>query len=438
MIHMKTLLKNTIILFILSLTLLSPAQDLKLTDTVAGIPVNYDENMIEPYTLPDPLLLLNGERVSDADTWYDLRRPEILRMFEENQFGRSPVRPAAMSFRLFDRGTPAFDSLAIRKQVTIFFSGDTSGPKLDLLVYLPARSQNPVPLFLHISFLAGYTRFDDPGIKRVDVWNRDRQKIPAPATTRYGKTDIRPLLNKGFGYATCYYGDIEPDFPGGSQYGVRGLYHQPGQTAFKPDEWGAIAAWAWGLSRVMDYFETDPNIDAGRVALMGTSRLGKTVLWAGACDQRFAMVIASCSGEGGASLSRRNYGETAAHLASPERYFYQFCTNYQKYSEDLTSVPMDAHMLLSLIAPRPLLLQTGSTDRWSDPKGEFLAAVAATPVYQLLGKKGLSTDIMPQAGEPLLNTLGYFMHDGGHGYQPDDWNVFLKFMEKYLLPVKLP
>ncbi len=436
MIHMKTLVKSMTILHVSSLILLSQAQDLKLTDTVAGIPVNYDENMIAPYTLPDPLLLLNGDTVSDSDTWFNLRRPEILGMFEENQFGRSPGRPAEMSFHLFDKGTHVFDSLAIRRQVTIFFSGDTGGPKMELLLYLPARNTNPAPLLLHISFFSGYTRLDDPGIRRGMVWNRDMQKIPAPVSTGYGKLDIMTLLNKGIGYATFYYGDVEPDFAGGSQFGVRGLNRQPGQTAFEPDDWGTIAAWAWGLSRAMDYLETDPDVDAGRVALLGASRLGKTVLWAGACDQRFAMVIASCSGEGGASLSRRNYGETAAHLASPERYHYQFCTNYQKYSIDLTSVPMDAHMLLSLIAPRPLLLQTGSTDRWSDPKGEFLAAVAATPVYRLLGKEGLGAGVLPAAGESLLNTLGYYMREGGHGYGPGDWNVFLKYMEKYLFPVK--
>ncbi|MBN2213567.1 MAG: acetylxylan esterase [Bacteroidales bacterium] len=416
----------------------SHAQDLKLTDTVAGIPVNYDEKMVEPYVLPDPLILLNGEAVSDSDTWFDIRRPEILRLFEENQFGISPGRPAEMSFNIFDNGTPAFDSLAIRRQVTVCFSKDTGAPKIELVIYLPVHSRNPAPLLMHISFLANYTLIDDPGIKRGEIWNRDRQKVTAPENSVFGKLDVKPFFRKGIGFATFYYGDVEPDFSGGTRYGVRGLYLQPDQTESDPDDWGAIAAWAWGLSRAMDYFETDTCIDANRVALLGASRLGKTVLWAGACDQRFAMVIASCSGEGGAALSRRNFGETAAHLASPQRYHYQFCHNYKKYSENLTMVPMDAHMLLALIAPRPLMLQTGSTDRWSDPKGEFLSAVAATPVYRLLGKEGLGTDMMPPAGEPLINTLGYYMHEGGHGIHPDDRDIFLEFMEGFLIPVKHP
>jgi hypothetical protein len=193
-----------------------------------------------------------------------------------------------------------------------------------------------------------------------------------------------------------------------------------------------IGAWAWGLSRAVDYLETDKGVDAKRVAIFGISRLGKTVLWAGAHDPRIALVIASCSGEGGAALSRRNYGETVKHLVAPTRYPYQFAANYQKYADDLSKQPEEAHLLISLIAPRPLLLQTGDADFWSDPKGEFLAAVAAEPVYRLLGQKGLGTDQMPAAGQPILNTLGYYMHAGGHGTIPTDWEQFTKFLTLHL------
>ena len=217
---------------------------------------------------------------------------------------------------------------------------------------------------------------------------------------------------------------------------MRKLYLKPGQTEPAPNEWGSIAAWAWGLSRAMDYLETDKGVDAKRVAILGVSRLGKTVMWAGAHDTRIAMVIASCSGEGGAALSRRNYGETIAHLVAPSRYPYQFCANYQKWAKNVGEFPVDAHMLVALIAPRPVLLQTGETDGWSDPKGEFLAAVAAAPVYKLLGKQGLDTDQMPPAGQPILHTIGYLMHAGGHGTIPSDWPVFLKFMQMHFQPGK--
>ena len=400
---------------------------------VAGIHVNYDEALVGTYTLPDPLVLANGKPVRDAKTWTEKRRPEIVRLFEENEYGRSPARPKDMSFDVFDKGSPAFDGKATRRQVTIYFSPDKNGPKLDLLEYVPAKATKPVPLLLQISFSANSSSVDDPGVKPGEVWGRDKKKVPAPKFG-LGRLDVPRLMDAGIGVATFYYGDVDPDFLGGLPYGVRALYLKPGQTEPAPDEWGAISAWAWGMSRAMDYLETDKAVDPKRVAIYGVSRLGKTVMWAGAHDTRFAMVIASCSGEGGAALSRRDYGETIAHLVAPSRYPYQFCANYAKYAKHVDQLPVDANMLVALIAPRPLLLQTGSTDNWSDPKGEFLAAVAADPVYRLLGKQGLDTDQWPPAGTPILHDIGYYMHNGGHGTMPADWDIFLKFIDMHLHP----
>ncbi len=391
---------------------------------VAGIPANYDEALAGTYTLPDPLTLANGKPVRDAKTWNEKRRPEIVRLFEENQYGRAPGRPADMTFEVFDRGTPAFDGKAIRKQVTIHFSKDKAA---DLLLYLPAHAQKAVPFLLNVSFSANSNTVDDPGVRAGEVWGPDKKKVPAAQGRKFGKIDVARLVDAGFGFGTIYYGDIEPDFAGGLPYGVRANY--PPAAA---DEWGAIAAWAWGLSRAMDYLETDKAVDAKRVAILGVSRLGKTVMWAGAHDQRFALVIASCSGEGGAALSRRNYGETIAHLTEPSRYPYQFCANYGKFAQHVDRLPVDANMLVALVAPRPLLLQTGDKDFWSDPKGEFLAAVAAGPVYRLLGKQGLDTDQMPPAGTGIFHTIGYFEHIGGHGTIPSDWDQYLKFLEMHL------
>ena len=398
---------------------------------VAGIPVNYDEAKIAAYTLPDPLKLMNGKPVRDAKTWTQKRRPEIVRLYEENQFGSSPGRPAGMSFEVFDKGTPVFDGKALRKQVTVYFSPNKSGPKMDLLIYLPANPTKPVPLFFQLSFTANSNAVDDPGIKPGEIWNRDKNRVPAPKDGRFGSLKVLPFIEQGFGVATVYYGDIDPDFAGGIQHGVRSLYLKAGQTEPAPNEWGTISALAWGASRALDYFETDKSIDAKRVALFGVSRLGKTVLWAGAHDPRFAMVIASCSGEGGAALSRRNYGETIAHLTAPTRYPYQFAANYGKYGDRVNEFPVDGNLLVSLIAPRPVLLQTGDKDFWSDPKGEFLAAVAAAPVFKLLGKQALDTDQMPAAGQTIFHTLGYTMHAGGHGTIPSDFNLFLQFMQMH-------
>ncbi len=400
--------------------------------TKYSFPINYDEARAGGYTLPDPLVLANGTPVRDAATWYSQRRPEILRLIEDNQYGRSPGRPSAMVFDVFEKGTPAFGGKALRKQVTVYFSGDRAGPKMDLLVYTPAAARGPVPLLLNIGFSANSNTVDDPGIKPGEIWTPDKKRVPATQGRSFGKIDVARLIDRGYGFATLYYGDIDPDFDGGVPFGVRALYLKPGRTAPEPDEWGTIAAWAWGLSRALDYLETDSAVDAKRVALMGVSRLGKTVVWAGARDPRFALVIASCSGEGGAALSKRNYGETVKAL--DVRYGYQFAANYQQWGDHVAQMPFDAHMLLSLIAPRPILLQTGDTDLWSDPRGEFLAAVAAGPVFRLLGKQGLGTDVMPPAAQPIMHTLGYYEHEGGHGTIPSDWDQFLAFMDMHLHP----
>jgi hypothetical protein len=402
------------------------------TDTVAGIPVNYTESLAGTYTLPNPLVLANGKPVKDAKTWTEKRRPEIVKLFEDNQFGRAPGRPADMTFEVFDKGTPAFDGKAVRKQITIYLSKDKSGPKIDLLEYLPATAKGPSPLLLNVSFSANSSAVDDPGVKRGEIWGQDHKKVPATAGRSFGKLPVAKFIDAGYGVATFYYGDVDPDFLGGVPLGVRALYLKPGQTAPAPDEWGAISAWAWGMSRAMDYLETDKGVDAKRVAITGVSRLGKTVMWAGAHDTRFAMTIASCSGEGGAALSRRNYGETIAHLMAPTRYPYQFAANWAKYGPHPDQSPVDANLLVALMAPRPLLLQTGNTDKWSDPKGEFLSALAAAPVYRLFGKQGLDVDEVPPAGEAILHDIGYEMHAGGHGMVPSDWDVYLQFMKLHL------
>ncbi|MBL7740004.1 MAG: hypothetical protein JNK14_12365 [Chitinophagaceae bacterium] len=399
---------------------------------VAGIPVNYSEDSTGDYTLPDPLLMQNGKRVTDKNDWLNKRRPAIVALYEQYQFGKTPDKPAVLRFDVLEKATTVMNGKATRRQVTVYFTPDTLH-KMDLLIYLPAKVSKPAPLLLHVAFSANCNVVNDTALKETYVWTREGKKVPAKTVIYPNKLNIEPFIDEGIGVATVYYGDIEPDFNGGIEYGIRGVYLQPGQTKPAPGEWGAISAWAWGLSRAMDYFETDKQVDAKRVALFGVSRLGKTVLWTGAHDARFAMVIANCSGEGGAALSRRNYGETIKHLSHPTRYAYQFCSNYQLYGDSVNRFPIDGHMLISLIAPRPLLLQTGDVDYWSDPKGEFVAAVSATPVYHLFGKKGMEDAQMPAAGTPVLNTLGYSMHSGGHGTVPSDWSIALDFMKKHLL-----
>lgn len=404
-------------------------------DDVAGIPVNYDESKVGTYTLPDALTMADGTPVRDVKTWETKRRPEIVRLFETQQFGIAPGRPSGQSFEVFDKGTPALNGKAIRKQVVIWLNKEKTGPHINLVEYLPATkvaAKKRAPMLLSISFGAPQTAFDDPGIRPVEVWNPKTGKRETP-TRSMGKINADIFLDAGIGIATFYYGDIDPDYPTGLPDGIRATTLKS-NTDRPGDAWGTIAAWSWGMSRVQDYFETDKDIDAKRVAVHGISRLGKTALWAGAHDQRFAAVIDSCSGEGGSALSHRNYGETIAHMTAPSRYYYQFAKNWASYSGFPDHAPMDANMLVALVAPRPLLLQTGNTDFWSDPKGAFLAAVAAGPVYRLYGKQDLGTDTLPAADKAILHDLSYEMHNGGHGMVPSDWQVYVDFLKMHLHP----
>jgi hypothetical protein len=429
---MKRLL-NSIVILLTACLFAIPVYGQAKQDVVAGIPVNYDEDKVGTYTLPDPLVFPDGKQVKNSREWFSKRRPQIVSLFEEFQYGKIPPAPKKLSYRVFDQGTPALNGKAIRKQVTVYFTSDTSDHRMDLLIYIPAGANKPVPVFFNVSFSPNAMVVDDPGIRLGTMWGRDGKRVPVQRRGGFGRMDVDQFISQGIGFATVCYGDIEPDFADGIKYGIRSVYLKEGQTYPTADEWGAISAWSWGLSRAMDYFEKDPAIDAKKIALFGVSRLGKTVLWTGARDSRFGMVIASCGGEGGAAISRRNYGENINHMTHPTRYFYQFAGNWRNYKDDPSQSPVDGHMLVALMAPRPLLLQTGDTDNWTDPKGEFLAAVAGGKVYEFLGKKSLGTDKWPAAGEPVLNDLGYFMHKGGHGAMPSDYPVFVQFMKMHFL-----
>ncbi len=425
--------KNLLLIIFFATCLPAVAQKEKLPKMSAGFPINYEEDSVGMYTLPDLFTLSNGQKFNDVKTWTEKRRPELLKLIEEIQYGKMPGRPADMRFDVFDKGTVAFNGKAIRKQVTVYFTKDTVH-KMDLLIFLPAKAKKPVPLLLNISFAATNQSTTDSSGKIGYTWTRDGKRLRADQPGRFSRLNVEQFIDAGIGFATVYYGDIEPDFKGGLPYGIRSQYLKPGQTTVGDHEWGAISAWAWGLSRAMDYFETDKQIDSKRIALQGASRLGKTVLWTGVQDTRFKMVIASISGEGGAAIARRNYGENIKHITDTSRYYYQFAPAYHGYSTKVDQLPFDAHMLVALMAPRPLLLQTGDSDYWSDPHGEFLSAVAAEPVYNLFGKKGLGTTVWPAAGDTalLMNPLGYYMHKGGHTVLPEDWTLFIQYMKKFL------
>ncbi len=401
----------------------------------SGSNTNYDEAKTGDYRvgLPDPLTFNNGRKVTTSRQWVK-RRAEIFRIFEENQFGRWPARKPKLRYDVVqDAG---FGGDAVRKQVTLYFSPYNEGPRVDVLVYLPADARGPVPILLNLSFSPNNYVIADPGVKPGRRWDRaSRTMVETPSMPGMGAfamdSTVREYLKAGYGFATMCYTDITPDFEDGNELGLRGLYHKAG-SGRASDDWGSISAWALGVNRVMDYFAKDPDVDQTRVALTGCSRLGKTTLWTAACETRIKVVIASCSGEGGAAMSRRNFGETVADLTDPERLLYQFCPRYGYWADKVHEMPMDAHMLIALVAPRPLLIQTASQDDWSDPKGEWISAVEAGRVYELLGRDDLGTNVMPAPEKPIYNTLGYVMHEGSHGVMPQDWGYYLEFMKRYL------
>lgn len=395
----------------------------------SALATNYDEAKVGDYVLPDPLVCNDGSRVTNSETWFNKRRPEILEAYRAEIFGRSSAAGTNVAFNVWEVSTNALGGTATRKQIEINFSGTSNGPVAHLLLYTPAGKVS-APTFLCLQFNGNHTVVDDPAVAIFPVWNSQTGALALPKNPVRGESarnwKIAETLARGYGIAFIDYHEIEPDLTGGAgfKFGVHKNFPPPAA-----DGWGAIGAWAWGASRALDYLATDKAVDAQRVILFGHSRLGKTVLWAGAQDTRFAAVIANCSGEMGASLSRRDYGETVDDVA--KHFPYWMCGNFQKYSNHWSNLPVDAHSLISLIAPRPLFLNSGSEDRWGDPQGEFLAARAATPVYELLGKIGISETNFPPLDHALQRDLSFNCHTGKHDVLPTDWDNFLNFADAH-------
>ncbi len=400
-------------------------------------PANYDEAKVGDYTLPDPLITNDGRHVDNPRQWRQ-RREEILRLFENQVYGRTPRPVSSIDFAETGRDEKALGGLATRREISIFLTGKKAGPQMRLLLYVPNRKMQPAPVFLGLNFNGNHGVHNDPGIALAQGWMREakdngvvnNRATEASRGVESRRWPLETIVGRGYAVAAAYYGDIFPDHSKGLPDSIIPHFYRPGQSSPAADEWNAIGAWAWGLSRALDYLEQDKEVDARRVALWGHSRLGKAALWAGAQDERFALVISNESGEGGAALARRNFGETVERINT--QFPHWFCQNFKQYNTNIAALPVDQHMLITLIAPRPVYIASAAEDLWADPRGEFLAAKAAAPVYRMLGIDGLGASEMPAPHQPIFTTIGYHIREGKHDVTNYDWEQFLSFADRHL------
>jgi len=404
---------------------------------------NYDEDKVPAYTLPDPLTCQDWSKVTTVEQWKSKRRPELLKLFAELEYGKTPAGAfPGMTFTVGNVDQNALGGKAVRKEIVVNFTGKAGDPTMTILLIAP-KSKPKAPCFLDLNFKGNHAAHPDPAITLNPNWMRPGSGKDDPTVKNNRATEasrgaaasrwpVEMVIDRGYAAATIYYGDIDPDTDDGFQNGIHPLFYKAGQTKPAPDEWGSIGAWAWGLSRALDYLETDPQIDAKRVAVLGHSRLGKTSLWAGAQDERFALVISNDSGACGAALSKRIFGETWKRIN--DSFPHWLCDNALQFNDKESELPFDQHELIALVAPRPVYVASATEDQWADPHGEYLAALHASPVYKLFGLTGLGVESqeMPAADSPIQKGhVGYHLRTGKHDINAYDWEQYLNFADKH-------
>jgi len=390
----------------------------------------------ESSSLPDPLIFNNGQKVKTIKEW-PARRKEILKTMTKEMYGTSPGRPGNIRFEVFDHDKNALGGKVTRKQVTVHIKENNREAKFDLLIYIPNKTKHPVPAIVGINFIGNHAVNADPGIKLSEAWVESSKK--SPCTVDGKATDacrglnasqwpVDSILDAGYALVTMYREEIASDRKEEMfKTGVQTLYPE---LQNREDNFGTIAAWAWAMSRAVDYLETDKDINSKKIIAFGFSRLGKAALWAGATDPRFALVISNESGAGGDKQFHRGIGENIRRLNTV--FPHWFAQSFRKYMDKDTLLPFDQHFVLALIAPRPVYLAAAQDDKGSDPEGEFETAKAANTIYKFLGTKAFPQTTFPALNEPVYGQIGFHIRPGGHDVKNFDWKQFLNFSNLHL------
>jgi len=369
---------------------------------------NYYEEKVPSYSLPAVLTEKSGKIVTTKEEWTKIRRPELLELFRTNVYGRVPSTPYHLDYKVIKEDPKALSGAATLKLVDIAIISGGKSLVIQLILFVPNNVSKPVPAFLLINL----------GSKNIDPTRKEKGE----------SWPVDEIISRGYAAAAFNNADLDPDNFDNFKNGIHGIL----DNSVRPDDaWGTLAAWAWGASRCMDYLISDKDIAKDKVAVVGHSRGGKTALWTGAEDQRFAMVVANESGAGGAAIARRRFGETVARLNTS--FPHWFCTNYKKYSDKEDALPVDTNELLALIAPRALYIDCASDDLWGDPKGCYLALYNSLPVFRLLGINSELPEAVPPLDKQFISgKVAFHIRDGEHNLKLQDWNFFMDFADKVL------
>lgn len=382
--------------------------------------------------LPDPLVMFNGERVSTQDQWLKQRRPELKALFEYYMYGAAPA-PATISSLVEREDRQFFGGKATKKEVTIAF-GPPETPRIHLLLVVPNARKKPAPVFVGMNFCGNHALVKDPSVALPTAWIyshypgvKNNRATEAGRGTQVDVWSLEQSIERGYALATFYSGDIDPD-RADVREGIQPHFLKKGLTKPGPHEWGTIAAWAWGISRAVDYLLTDKDLDKDRIAVVGHSRLGKTALLAAAFDDRIALAIPHQAGCGGTAPSRGKVGESVKQIN--DRFPHWFNGTFKEFNDQPERLPFDQHCLVALVAPRPVLFSNAIEDQWANPDGQFQVLRAADPVYRFLNAGGLDAKSVPESGKLIDSKLGYYIRPGKHSMTREDWKIFLDFADK--------